>query len=259
MMFIAPAAEDGSLARSMPYPIRESMFYCPGLSPGVDVVTVDGEEAHHILTSRRRAVGDVIWIFDGRGTVARATVVAKERRARTLRVQVQEREFVPRVRPHVELACALPKGERQAVLLDMATQLGITDFRPLLCERSIARPGPQAARRWHRICIEACKQSRRPHVPAVHAALTPAQAVASTNSDCTIWVADQKGMPLHARPSPRTKHLLLMVGPEGGFTDAEITGVADSGAQLINLGAGILRVETAAVALLAHVMLSSRV
>ena len=257
MMFIAPTAENGPLVISMAYPIRESMFYCPGLSPGVDVVTLDGEEAHHILTSRRRAVGDAIWIFDGRGTVARATILAKERRARTLRVQVQEREFVPRVRPHVELACALPKGERQAVLLDMATQLGITDFRPLLCERSIARPGPQAARRWHRICIEACKQSRRPHVPAVHAALTPAQTVASANSDCAIWVADQKGTPLHARPSPRTKHLLLIVGPEGGFTDAEITSVADSGAQIVSLGAGILRVETAAIALLTHVMLSS--
>lgn len=240
----------------MPYPISESMFYCPGLSPGIDVATVDGAEAHHILTSRRLTVGNAIWIFDGRGTVGRATIVARESRTRTVRLQVHEREFIPLARPHVELACALPKGDRQAVLLDMATQLGMTGFRPLLCERSIARPRPQAARRWHRICIEACKQSRRPHLPAIHAALTPTQALAWTGSDCTIWVADQEGKPLPAGPLPEKEQLLLMVGPEGGFTDAEMTSIADSGARMVSLGAGVLRVETAAIALLSHAMLA---
>ncbi len=243
----------------MSYPISESMFYCPRLSPGVDVTTVDGEEARHILTSRRLTIGDAIWIFDGHGTVGRATIIAREGRTRALRVQVHEREFIPLAHPQVELACALPKGDRQAVLLDMATQLGMTGFRPLLCERSIVRPSPHAARRWHRICIEACKQSRRPHLPAIHVALTPAQAVALADSDCTIWVADQKGKPLPARPWQQITHLLLMVGPEGGFTDAEITSIADSGAQVISLGAGILRVETAAIALLAHLMLACSV
>jgi 16S rRNA (uracil1498-N3)-methyltransferase len=243
----------------MPYPITESMFYCPGLSPEADATTVEGEEARHILTSRRLTVGDVVWIFDGRGTVARATIVTREGRTRSLRVHVHEREFIPLPHPHVELACALPKGERQAVLLDMATQLGITGFRPLLCERSIVRPGPQAVRRWHRICVEACKQSRRPHLPTIHGALTPAQTAALTSSGCTIWVADSKGAPLPARPSPQVQHVLLMVGPEGGFTDAEITSVADGGGRVINLGAGVLRVETAAIALLAHVMLSRSV
>lgn len=243
----------------MPYPITESMFYCPGLSPGVDITTVDSEEAHHILTSRRLAVGDAIWIFDGRGTVARATILAKESRTHVLRVQVHKREFISLPRPHVELACALPKGDRQAVLLDMATQLGMTGFRPLLCERSVVRPGPQAERRWRRTCIEACKQSRRPHLPTIHMALTPAQAVALAESDCTVWVADQKGTPLAARPLPEKEELLIMVGPEGGFTDAEITHIAESGAQVISLGAGVLRVETAAIALLAHVMISRSV
>lgn len=255
-MFIAQVSEDRLRTRSMRYPISESMFYCPGLSPGVDGATVDGEEARHILTSRRLKVGDAIWLFDGRGTVGRATIVAREGRTRTLRVQVHEREFIPLARPHVELACALPKGDRQAVLLDMATQLGMTGFRPLLCERSIVRPGPQAARRWQRICLEACKQSRRPHLPAIHAELTPAQTVALAGSDCTVWVADQKGMPLPGRPLPEKEQLLIMVGPEGGFTDAEMTSIAESGAQVISLGTGVLRVETAAIALLSHIMLA---
>jgi 16S rRNA (uracil1498-N3)-methyltransferase len=255
-MFIASVAEDRLRTRSMPYAISESMFYCPGLSPGADAATVDGEEARHILTSRRLTVGDAIWIFDGRGTVARATIVAKEGRTPTLRVDVHEREFIPLARPHIELACALPKGDRQAVLLDMATQLGMTGFRPLLCERSVARPSPQATRRWQRICIEACKQSRRPHIPVIHAALTPAQAVALAGSDFAVWAADQKGTPLPARPLPETEQLLIMVGPEGGFTDAEMTSIAESEAQLISLGTGVLRVETAAIALLSHVMLA---
>ena len=238
----------------MPYHISESMFYCPGLSPNVDGATVDGEEAHHILISRRLTVGDTIWIFDGRGTVGRATIVSREGRTRSLRVQVHEREFIPLASPHVVLACALPKGDRQAVLLDMATQLGMAGFRPLLCERSIARPGPQAARRWHRICVEACKQSRRPHLPVIHEALTPARALALVGSDYTVWVADRQGTPPPGRLSPAKERLLILVGPEGGFTDAEMTSIAQSGAQVISLGSGVLRVETAAIALLSYAM-----
>lgn len=241
----------------MRYRITEPMFYCPGLSQGADLTTVDGEEAHHILAARRLAVGDAIWIFDGRGTVGQATIIATGGRPHTLRVHVHEREFIPLARPHVELACALPKGDRQAVLLDMATQLGITGFRPLLCEHSIARPSPQAARRWQRICIEACKQSRRPHVPAIRAPSTPAQAAALVDSECTIWVADATGTPLPARSPPHSmQQLLLMIGPEGGFTDAEITSIADSGGKVLSLGVGVLRVETAAIALLAYLALS---
>jgi len=238
----------------MRYPITEPMFYCPGLSPGADVTTVDGEEARHILAARRLAVGDAIWIFDGRGTVGRATIMATKDRTRELHLRVHEREFMPLACPHVELACAPPKGDRQAVLLDMATQLGITAFRPLLCERSVARPSPQAARRWQRICVEACKQSRRPHLPAIHTPVTPAQAAALADGDCTIWVADQEGTPLPAGPPP-LRQLLLMIGPEGGFTGAEITSIADSGGKLISLGIGVLRVETAAIALLAYLTL----
>ncbi|MFB3088665.1 MAG: 16S rRNA (uracil(1498)-N(3))-methyltransferase [Acidiferrobacterales bacterium] len=68
---------------------------------------------------------------------------------------------MPAPQPRIELACALPKGGRQSILLEMATQLGINVFWPLQCERSSVKPGATASRRWQRICVEACKQSRQ--------------------------------------------------------------------------------------------------
>ena len=117
---------------------------------------------------RRLAVGDNIWLFDGHGTLGRAKISTIDRRKSVLQATIDECRVVPAPRPRIELACALPKGERQSILLEMATQLGINAFWPLQCERSIVKPGANTSRRWQRICVEACKQRRWPHLPVIH-------------------------------------------------------------------------------------------
>jgi 16S rRNA (uracil1498-N3)-methyltransferase len=232
------------------------MFYCPQLGAAGEALMLTGEEARHARSVRRLAAGESLWLFDGQGTMARAIIRSLERRGRGLELVLAERQVVAAPRPRVELACALPKGERQAVLLDMATQLGMCAFHPLLCERSIVQPRSGAARRWQRICVAACKQSRRAHLPSLREATTPAQLAGLARVGYTLWVADPGARPLAERlhgslPDP----LLLVVGPEGGMTSAEIVGLTTAGGQTVGLGGAILRIETAAIALLAQVAL----
>ncbi len=235
----------------------EPMFYCPELSAAAGELTLSGEEARHAHSARRLAAGDTLWLFDGRGTIARAAVRAFERRTGTLRLALAKREQVALPWPQITLACALPKGERQAVLLDMATQLGMSSFRPLICERSVVRPGPSAQRRWERICLQACKQSRRAHLPAIEEPLTPARVPALAADGYRIWLADPEGAAIATCTARATlpDRLLLVVGPEGGFTPTELKVFDAAGAQRVSLGRGILRIETAALALLAHLRL----
>ena len=229
------------------------MFYCDELACAGEYLTLAGAEAGHARGARRLADGDSVWLFDGLGTVGYAVIVAADRRAGTLKLKVQRRDVIPPACPRVELACALPKGERQTVLLDMATQLGMTEFYPLLCERSVVKPGHNAMQRWRRICLEACKQSRRAYLPVIHGPLTLTDVLANRDDRCALWVADPSGVPPSQVSSEGRERLLLMVGPEGGFSPGELMQLVDAGAQTINLGEAVLRTETAAITLLAYI------
>src|SRR3989344_4555511 len=90
-----------------------------------------------------------------------------------LEAKLTDRQRMPNPRPAVHLACALPKGDRAAVLLDMATQLGMVRFTPLMCARNVVKPGANSRERLRRICLEACKQSRRFYLPEIEAPARP--------------------------------------------------------------------------------------
>lgn len=227
---------------------------------------LDPQESQHAHGARRLAVSDCIWLFDGHGTVGQATVASVDQRTRALQAKIERCHVVAPPHPRVELACVLPKGERQSVLLDMATQLGMGAFRPLSCERSVVKPGHNASRRWRRICVEACKQSRRPHLPVIHDPIQPAELIAEiAPAGHIIWVAHRNGSPVlggglfgESRTGEIPDPFLLMIGPEGGFTDAEISQIAANNGRLVSLGSAILRIETAAIALLAYVVWRAR-
>lgn len=182
----------------------------------------------------------------------RATLLRAVERGQRLELRIEERRHEPAPRYSVHLACALPKGERQHVLLDMATQLGMTRFTPLDCARSIVKPGPNSAARWRKICLEACKQSRRLHLPVIEPP-TSLEEFLAHRANGGLWIAHPSASP-GADVSPSAANdVTLLVGPEGGFTEAEIGELLARGGKTVSLGPNILRVETAAMALLAAV------
>ena len=232
---------------------REPLFFCAALD-GANEVALTGEEATHVKAHRLQ-LGDSVTLFGGRGNVVRGTVRSTTRAE--VQVSVSERWHEPPPLPGINLCCAVPKGDRMATLLDMATQLGMTRFTPIRWARSVVEPSERAADRWRRICLEACKQSRRLYVPEIGSASTPTDAVAKAQADGARLIlahpqadtARQSTSQSGAGPT----QIALFVGPEGGLMDAELSLLRDASADFWNLGRGILRIETAAIALIATV------
>lgn len=135
----------------------------------------------------------------------------------------------------------------------MATQLGMTRFAPLACARSTVAPRPETPERWQRICIEACKQSRRAHLPELGppvSVVEAADAAAAEGARLLVAHPDPTARPVGTARGG-VAAFALFVGPEGGFTEEEIDALRVRGAHLVTLGPRVLRIETAAVALLA--------
>lgn len=231
-------------------PIDEPLFYCPTLADTDDIV-LTGDEARHVAVQRLR-VGDAIALFNGRGELARGAVRAFTRQH--VQVHIAQRHREPPPRPRVDLYTAVPKGERFAVLLDMATQLGVSRVVPLRWQRSVAERGARANERWQRICVEACKQSRRVHAPEVAAAVPLEEAARQAGAaGARLLVAHlhNDARPLLTLDVAAADHLALFVGPEGGLTDPEAELLRETGAQFVRLGNDVLRIETAAVVFVA--------
>jgi len=212
-------------------------------------ITLSGKEAWHALGVRRLDVGNPICLIDGRGRVAQATVEKIEGK-HSASLKVGEVTYIPHQTPDIILATAIAKGDRQSALLDMATQLGISAWQPLLCQRSVSKAGKNSNERWQRICLEACKQSGSAWLPELLAPASPEEVTKIANEDGReILLAHPDGESIDTVSN--TKKLLL-VGPEGGFTDEEVKKMIDTGAKKVTLGQNILRIETAAVSFMAR-------
>ncbi len=225
-------------------------FYGPGLKERPALFDLAPEESRHLAGSRRLRVGDDITVFDGVGTTAAGQVLEIDSRQLKVRVALAGYQSVDEDLPRIHLMSAVPKGDRQSTLLDMATQLGMSDYTPLLCERGASVPSERATARWQRIMIEACKQSRRPWIPKIH---SPASLKTVTTGKHgarqMMIVADLTGGRMSQISALSLDEIVLLVGPEGGFSSAEIGQIHETGATLVALGSALLRTETAAVAL----------
>ena len=216
------------------------------------LITLAGKEAWHALGVRRLDVGHSIRLVDGKGNIARATVENLEGR-NTASLRVGKVTHIAPQMPNIILATAIAKGDRQSTLLDMATQLGINGWQPLLCHRSVSKPGKNSYQRWHRICLEACKQSGSAWLPELLPAAKPEDVAQGAFADGReVLMAHPDGEAIQCSCQ---SDMLLMVGPEGGFTDDEVKRMVAAGAKKVSLGQHILRIETAAVSLLARLRL----
>jgi 16S rRNA (uracil1498-N3)-methyltransferase len=220
-------------------------YFCASIPDPSGLITLDEPESRHAATARRQKTGDRVLLIDGQGRRAQVVIVSMAHAAVEVRVEFVSR--IHRQRPEIILACAIAKGDRQKVLLDMATQLGIDEYVPLHCERSVARPAAHHAGRWSRVCVEACKQSHNPFLPKISPVVSPESfAIRMRHDNVALFVADTGGHSMGPATQPVT--VAICIGPEGGFSDIEKTQLVEGGARLVSLGRNILRIETAATA-----------
>jgi len=230
-------------------------FFCESPIRG-DEAVLDGQEAHHLLHVMRARAGDEVVLFDGSGVEFAATIEKTGRHEVALRVD--ERRDIDRELPFpLELAVALPRGERQEWLVQKIVELGATRLIPWQTERSVALPNAKSLARLQRTVIEACKQCGRNRLMTIDEPVAFHDALRSLATDLRPcgWLAhpgtDSQSLAsaFETWNSLGIAPLRLGVGPEGGFSDAEASAAREHGWGQVSLGASILRTETAAIAL----------
>ncbi len=231
-------------------------FYCPD-PPRNGRYHLQPEEARHLARVSRYALGDCVELFDGKGFATLARIVELGRDRVDL---VAEGAPLPDVSGPcwLTLAIAIPKGERFDWLVEKTTELGVSQLIPLITERAVVDPRNSKLERLKRTIIESSKQSRRNRLMELGPTMTWSELVRRANDQLRL-IALPEGLPWGRWPSlGEARRTLLAIGPEGGFSPAEVEMARAVGWHPVRLSAQILRIETAAIAGAAMVLARSQ-
>jgi 16S rRNA (uracil1498-N3)-methyltransferase len=236
--------------------MSERYYINSPLHPGP--IELTGPESHHLATVCRLRPGAAVCLFNGDGRQYPALVRHVARRSVVLEivaVEAPEREL-----PFaLAVAAPLPRGDRGVFLIEKLTELGVTAFVPLSCERSVVHPREGKMDRLHRHVIEASKQCGRNVLLRIDELVEWASYCRDGNT-AELRILGQPGGADGVPWTNATPHaaVRVAVGPEGGFTEAEVAMAREAGWRCVDLGPRILRIETAALALAVKVIAARR-
>lgn len=226
-------------------------FYAAGQRQGNEV-TLSGEDARHLLRVLRATAGDTVELCDGQGACHRADIISVSKENVFCRLTEPLRNNETNLR--VDLAFSLLKGEKTDFVLQKATEAGVAGFLPFVSERTVARPvnkGDSRRERWEKVARAAAAQSKRAIIPQVAAPFNWAELlekIPAYHRAVLFWeAAADKPLSAILRGIPANGSILLITGPEGGFSGSEVRLAEDKGAYAATLGPRILRAETAAL------------
>lgn len=227
-------------------------FFVDARSIEGDRARLAGDQAHQVADVLRLGPGDtIVLVHDGHEFDVRLEVVGRS----AVEGGVMERR-VSAAEPRLRLTLALPllRGDRSEEIIEAVTQLGVSRIVPFSSERSVVRDLSDAKRqRWERIARESAETARRGRVPEVAARVPWVELFAAIDRPVVVaWEGEGLRTLREAIPQ-RTAVLSLVVGPEGGISDAEILAARQQGALTASLGSRNLRSETAAVAVVSQV------
>lgn len=219
-----------------------------------DRITLSRDDSRHALRVLRIRAGERITISDGMGSVVEATVA--DAAGDRLTADVSARRNEARPRPALCVAQAVPKRGKLDLIVQKLTELGVSSIAPFASERSVPRwdasKGDAHAARLREVARQAAMQSRRAWLPDVSAPV----AADSLAFDTPAFVLDESAATrlTAALPADAPGSVAIVVGPEGGLTEDEVTAFRDHGATPVTLGPMILRTETAGLAAAAIVL-----
>jgi len=219
------------------HPAEEGSFYLP-----------DPAGSHYLVRVLRVVPGDSFHGFDASAAGYRLEWVSPEMGFKVLERILPSGGCVPTL----SLAQGLPKGPKFELVLRQCTEAGVRSFFPLLTERTVVRLEPDEREgkrlRWDRILQEASRQCGRDDVPELSAPLTWDEGLATLGSfDLVLMLYEGDARPLRQvlGSHPDARRVLLLVGPEGGWSAREVEQAVGRGAQTVHLPMPILRTETA--------------
>ena len=219
-----------------------------------EVIELTGDEGRHAVSVKRTSVGEQIELVDGHGTRAVITVTGVSGKDRLVGV-VDCVASEPAPRPTVTVVQALPKAARSELTVDLLTQAGADVIVPWQAGRSVANWGKKQDKglaKWRAAARAAAKQSRRSRIPeitpvgdqaAVAALIQAAPLALMLHEDATGKITDQ--------PVAQADSVVLIIGPEGGISPAELDAFTTAGAHPVRLGPEVLRTASAGMVALA--------
>lgn len=231
------------------------VFFVPPQCITPPSIVVTGDLLIHLRDSLRITIGDTLRMNDGQGTQYRIEITDVSKLTVTGHI-LEAIPEPPRRTPRLILGQSLLKGEKMDWVIQKATELGVNELVPIESRHSVVhlkadRVSHQLAR-WQRIALEAAQQSERWRIPIITSPLPLASLTSAREADTLILLlAERKhGHSLQIVELPREakRSVLIVTGPEGGWSPQEVTTALQAGVQPITLGAHILRAETAAIA-----------
>lgn len=231
-------------------------FYASKENFSKQTITLSPEETRHLHDVLRLRAGEKAQVFDGEGNEFLCEIIEIAKKETVLKIIKRVSSQAPESDLDLTLAVAILKGEKFDLVLQKAVELGVTTFIPLATKRADVKLKDDEKRleRWRKIIIDASKQSGRAKLmriekPIVFAEFIKKSAINRLGGDSLLLFAERSGERFSEIKT--TNKMIVVVGSEGGWDDAEIALARESGFQIITLKGRVLRAETAAIAIAA--------
>lgn len=221
-------------------------------------ISITGEDLRHAAIVLRMKTGDELLLCDGHGSEYRAKIQAIDRSE--IRTEIVSRAKRELPSPRILLGQGIPKSDKMDLIVQKATELGVGSVVPLVTERTIVKIKDETKRigRWQKICREAAMQSSRPDIPKIEPVLAFPSYINSIQPDSDTllllpWEEGTEPIKNVLRGRSGVKRVIVLIGPEGGFSEKEAAAAKEKGFNAVSLGPNILRTETAAIAVLSMI------
>jgi 16S rRNA (uracil1498-N3)-methyltransferase len=217
-----------------------TLFFTDQINDG-STQTLDKDDAHHAIKVLRLKLGEVIKISDGVKKWVSGSII--EISKKELTISISERGDFEEKKPELVLVQAVTKSERNKEMLELAIEAGVDRIIPWQAERSISKWQSDSAQKWEIGIKEACKQARQVRLPKLMPMLTTAGVVQLLSKDARIIVfhesASEKFAQLQLPESLAS--IYLVIGPEGGISQSELSIFENGGSKIVRLGETVLR------------------
>ena len=217
-----------------------TLFFTDQINDG-STQTLDNDDAHHAIKVLRLKLGEVIKISDGVKKWVSGSII--EISKKELTISISERGDFEEKKPELVLVQAVTKSERNKEMLELAIEAGVDRIIPWQAERSISKWQSDSAQKWEIGIKEACKQARQVRLPKLMPMLTTAGVVQLLSKDARIIVfhesAGEKFAQLQLPESLAS--IYLVIGPEGGISQSELSKFENGGSKIVRLGETVLR------------------
>jgi 16S rRNA (uracil1498-N3)-methyltransferase len=235
-----------------------SRIYLPREAAAGELCELTGENRQYVISVLRMKKGNRLLLFDGRGFEYEAIITGYDHERVNLEIIGKEMIHVKTV--NITLAQSLPKAKKMDFIIEKACELGANVILPFVSERSVPRLSLEKSKlkqaRWQKIALEAARKSHSVGIPEVQNILTFKKMLQAAGKDDTkiiFWEEEARTTlkrVLQKGKGGANRAFFLVVGPEGGFSREEIEYAESLGFTSVSLGRQILKVETAALAIL---------